>query len=182
MLAQFAQMGNVYAKYILDIEKPKVGILSIGEEEGKGNALVKDTYPLLKELHDQGRIDFVGNIEGKELFVNKADVVVTDGFAGNVALKVTEGTASMLLKMIAREFKSNILGCIIGLLAKPFLRNMYKRINWEGFGGMLLLGVKGISVIAHGRSSSFAMKNAVRVAATTLNNDINKKIAENINR
>jgi glycerol-3-phosphate acyltransferase PlsX len=182
MLAQFSQMGTVYAKYILDIEKPKVGILSIGEEEGKGNALVKDTYPLLKELHDQGRIDFVGNIEGKELFVNKADVVVTDGFAGNVALKVTEGTASMLLKMIAREFKSNILGCIIGLLAKPFLRNMYKRINWEGFGGMLLLGVKGISVIAHGRSSSFAMKNAVRVAATTLNNDINKKIAENINR
>ena len=182
MLAQFAQMGNVYAKYILDIERPKVGILSIGEEEGKGNALVKDTYPLLKELHDQGRIDFVGNIEGKELFVNKADVVVTDGFAGNVALKVTEGTASMLLKMIAREFKSNILGCIIGLMAKPFLRNLYKRIYWEGFGGMLLLGVKGISVIAHGRSSSFAMKNAVRVAATTLNNDINKKIADNINR
>ena len=105
-----------------------------------------------------------------------------DGFAGNVALKVTEGTASMLLKMIAREFKSDILGCIIGLLAKPFLRRRYKRINWEGFGGMLLLGVKGISVIAHGRSSSFAMKNAVRVAVRTLNKDINTKIAESINR
>ena len=156
MLSQFAQMGVVYARDIVGIENPKVGILSIGEEEGKGNALVKDTYPLLKEKHEQGMIDFVGNIEGKELFINKADVVVCDGFAGNVALKVTEGTASMLLKMISREFKSDFLGCLIGLMAKPFLRRILRRTNWEDFGGMLLLGVKGISVIAHGASSSYA--------------------------
>ena len=182
MLSQFAEMGIVYAKHIVGVENPKVGILSIGEEEGKGNSLVKETYPLLKEKHEQGRIDFVGNIEGKELFINKADVVVCDGFAGNIALKVTEGTASMLIKMISKEFKSNILGCIIGLLAKPFIRRILKRTNWEDFGGMLLLGVKGISVIAHGRSSSYAMKNAVRAAVRVLNKDVNTKIAENINR
>ena len=89
---------------------------------------------------------------------------------------------SMLLKMISTEFKSDIVGCIIGLMAKPFLRRILKRINWEVFGGMLLLGVKGISVIAHGRSSSYAMKNAVRAAVRVLNKDINSKIAENINR
>ena len=182
MLSQFAEMGVVYAQHIVGIENPKVGILSIGEEEGKGNALVKETYPLLKEKHEQGRIDFVGNIEGKELFINKADVVVCDGFAGNIALKVTEGTASMLIKMISKEFKSNILGCIIGLLAKPFIRRILKRTNWEDFGGMLLLGVKGISVIAHGRSSAYAMKNAVRAAVRVLNKDVNTKISENINR
>lgn len=182
MLAQFAEMGVAYAQHVVGIENPKVGILSIGEEEGKGNALVKETYPLLKDMHEKGYIDFVGNIEGKELFINKCDVVVCDGFAGNVALKVTEGTASMLLKMISTEFKSDFIGCIIGLLAKPFLRRILKRINWEVFGGMLLLGVRGISVIAHGRSSSYAMKNAVRAAVRVLNKDINSRIAENINR
>jgi len=182
MLTQFAQMGSVYSEHIVGIKNPKVGILSIGEEEGKGNTLVKETYPLLKEMSEQGKINFVGNIEGKELFINKCDVVVADGFAGNIALKVTEGTASMLLKMISKEFKSDILGCIIGLLAKPFLRRILKRINWEGFGGMLLLGVKGISVIAHGRSSSYAMKNAVRAAVRGLNKDINSTIAQSINQ
>jgi len=182
MLAQFAEMGLVYAQDIIGVEEPKIGILSIGEEEGKGNALVKETYPLLKDLHEQGRINFVGNIEGKELFINKADVVVCDGFAGNIALKVTEGTASLLIKMIASEFKSDIVGSIIGLMAKPFLRRILKRTNWEDFGGMLLLGVKGISVIAHGRSSAYAMKNAVRAAVRVLNKDINSKIAEKINR
>ncbi|MBR1424708.1 phosphate acyltransferase PlsX [bacterium] len=181
MLVQFAQMGVAYAKHVVGIENPTVGILSIGEEEGKGNALVKDTYPLLKQLNEEGKINFAGNIEGKELFINKADVVVADGFAGNVALKVTEGTASMLLKMISSEFKSDFVGCLIGLMAKPFLRRILKRINWEGFGGMLLLGVKGISVIAHGRSSSYAMKNAVRAAVEGINNDINAEIGKNIN-
>jgi len=182
MLVQFAEMGVAYAKTLVGIENPSVGILSIGEEEGKGNTLVKETYPLLKDMHTKGFINFAGNVEGKELFANKCDVVVCDGFAGNVALKVTEGTASMLLKMISSEFKSDFAGCIIGLMAKPFLRRILKRINWEVFGGMLLLGVKGISVIAHGRSSSYAMKNAVRAAVRVLNKDINSKIAENINR
>lgn len=182
MLSQFAEMGVEYAKLSLDIEDPKVGILSIGEEEGKGNELVKETYPLLKEKHESGRFNFVGNIEGKEVFINKADVIVADGFAGNVVLKITEGTASMLLKMIKSEFKSDLIGSVIGLLAKPFLRRILKRINWEVFGGMLLLGVNGISVIAHGRSSSYAMKNAVGAAVRVLNKDINSKISEHINK
>lgn len=181
MLAQFAQMGVAYAKSNIGIENPTVGILSIGEEEGKGNALVKETYPILKQMHEDGKIDFVGNIEGKEVFINKANVIVADGFAGNIVLKVTEGTASMLLKMIKSEFKSDIIGCIIGLMAKPFLRRILKRINWEGFGGMLLLGVNGISVIAHGRSSAYAMKNAVGAAVRALNKDINARIEQNIN-
>lgn len=179
MLVQFAQMGVAYAKHVVGIENPKVGILSIGEEEGKGNALVKETYPLLKDLSG---INFVGNVEGKEMFINKADVVVSDGFSGNIALKITEGTASMLLKMIKQEFKSDFVGSLIGLMAKPFLRRILKKINWEGFGGMLLLGVKGISVIAHGRSSSYAMKNAVHAAVQGLKRDINAEIAQNINK
>lgn len=182
MLAQFAEMGSVYAKFAVGVENPKVGILSIGEEEGKGNALVKETYPILKDMHEKGIINFVGNVEGKEFFANKCDVIVADGFAGNIALKVTEGTASMLLKMIKSEFKSDLLGCLVGLMAKPFLRRILKRINWEVFGGMLLIGVNGISVIAHGRSSSYAMKNAVGAAVKVLNKDINSKIAEKINR
>ncbi|MBO6087831.1 phosphate acyltransferase PlsX [bacterium] len=182
MLTQFAEMGVAYAKLSLGIENPKLGILSIGEEEGKGNELVKETYPLLKQMHEDGRFEFVGNIEGKEVFKNKADVIVADGFAGNIVLKVTESTASMLLKMIKNEFKSDIIGSIIGLMAKPFLRRILKRINWEVYGGMLLLGVNGISVIAHGRSSAYAMKNAVGAAVRVLNKDINSKISESINR
>ena len=178
MLAQFAEMGYAYSKLSLGIENPKIGILSIGEEEGKGNELVKETYPLLKKMHEEGRINFVGNVEGKEVFKDKADVIVTDGFSGNIVLKVTEGSASLLLKMIKSEFTSGIFSAIIGLLAKPFLRRILKRVNWEAFGGMLLLGVNGISVIAHGRSSAYAMKNAVRVAAEAVEKGVNETIAK----
>lgn len=182
MLTQFAEMGVAYAKLSLGIENPKLGILSIGEEEGKGNELVKETYPLLKQMHEDKRFEFVGNIEGKEVFKNKADVIVTDGFSGNIVLKITEGTALMLLKMIQTEFKAGIISSIIGLMAKPFLRRILKKINWEVYGGMLLLGVNGISVIAHGKSSAFAMKNAVGAAVRVLNKDINSRISESINR
>lgn len=173
----FARLGVAYMK-TLGIENPTVATLSNGIEAGKGSDVIKEAHELLEKCG----FNFTGNIEGKEVLDGNADVVVCDGFAGNVALKVTEGTASMLLKMISKEFKSDILGCIIGLLAKPFLRRILKKINWEVFGGMLLLGVNGISVIAHGRSSSYAMKNAVRAAVRVLNKDINSKIAENINR
>lgn len=182
MLVQFAQMGVAFAKSNLGIENPKVGILSIGEEEGKGNELVKETYPLLKQMHEDKKFDFVGNVEGKEVFKDKADVIVTDGFSGNIVLKVTEGTSSLLLKMIKDEFKSDVIGAVIGLLAKPFLRRILKRVNWEVFGGMLLLGVNGISVIAHGRSSAYAMKNAVGAAYKALDKDVNSKIFESINK
>ena len=178
MLSQFAEMGLVYAKHIVGVDNPKVGILSIGEEEGKGNALVKETYPLLKNMQEKGYINFVGNIEGKELFINKCDVVVCDGFVGNVALKVTEGTSSMLFRMLKQEFKADLAGKIIGLLAKPFMKRIYTKINYEEFGGALLLGVKGITVISHGRSKAYAIKNAVRVAKHAVETGVNEKIAK----
>lgn len=176
MLRQFAIMGQTFSKSVLGIENPRVGILNIGEEAGKGNELAKHAYALLEQ--EQDKFNFVGNIEGKEIFLNLCDVVVCDGFVGNVALKVTEGTASMLLRMIKQQFKSDWVGMVIGLLAKPFMRRIYTRINYEEFGGALLLGVKGITVISHGRSKAYAIKNAVRVAKEAVENDVNRQIAE----
>lgn len=178
MLKQFAMMGRVFCKNILGVENPKTGVLNIGEEAGKGNELAQSVYTLLEE--EKEKFNFMGNIEGRELFLNLCDVVVCDGFVGNVVLKVTEGTASMLFKMIKSEFKSDFLGMIIGWLAKPFLKRIYERINYEEFGGMLLLGVKGITVISHGRSRAYAIKNAVRVARDAVVTQVNNKIAERV--
>ena len=153
MLHQFAIMGATFSKNVLGIEHPRVGVLNIGEEAGKGN-------------------------EGKEIFLSVCDVVVCDGFVGNVALKVTEGTSQMLFRMLKQEFKADILGKIIGLLAKPFMKRIYTKINYEEFGGALLLGVKGITVISHGRSKAYAIKNAVRVAKHAVETGVNEKIAK----
>ena len=176
MLKQFAIMGRIFSKNVLDIENPKTGVLNIGEEAGKGNELAQSVYTMLEE--EKEKFNFVGNIEGRELFMNHGDIVVCDGFVGNVVLKVTEGTASMLFRMIKSEFKSDFLGMIIGMLAKPFMKRIYEKINYEEFGGMLLLGVKGITVISHGRSKAYAIKNAVRVAKEAVETGLNKKIAE----
>lgn len=174
MLHQFAVMGAIFSKDVIGVENPRVGVLNIGEEAGKGNELVKNTFNLLEECKD--RINFVGNVEGKELFSNICDVVVCDGFVGNVALKVTEGTSAVLFKMLKREFKSDFVGMILGWLAKPFFRRIYARTNYEEFGGALLLGVKGITVISHGRSKAYAIKNAVRVANEAVAKGMNAKI------
>lgn len=176
MLHQFAVMGETFSKHVIGVENPRVGVLNIGEEAGKGNELAKNTFKLLEECKD--RINFVGNVEGKELFANVCDVVVCDGFVGNVALKVTEGTGSVLFKMIKHEFKSDFIGMILGWLAKPFFRRIYARTNYEEFGGALLLGVKGITIISHGRSKAYAIKNAVRVAKESVESGINEKIAK----
>lgn len=176
MLHQFAVMGATFSKNVLGIENPRIGVMNIGEEAGKGNELAKATFNLLDECKD--RINFVGNIEGKELYTNVCDVVVCDGFVGNVALKVTEGTGSILFKMIKQEFKSDFVGMILGWLAKPFFRRIYSRINYEEFGGALLLGVKGITIISHGRSKAYAIKNAVRVAKEAVESGVNEKIAK----
>lgn len=175
MLYQFAVMGIAFSKNVLGIENPRVGVLNIGEEAGKGNELAQSTYKLLDEHHD--KINFVGNIEGKEIFLSVCDVVVCDGFVGNVALKITEGTSSMLFRMIKSEFKSDLAGKIVGLLAKPFMKRIGKKINYEEFGGSLLLGVKGITVISHGRSKAYAIKNAVRVAKEAVETGVNEKIS-----
>ena len=146
MLKQFAIMGMTFSKNVLGIDKPKVGVLNIGEEAGKGNELAQQTYNLLEE--EKEKFNFMGNVEGREIFLNVCDVVVCDGFAGNVVLKATEGTASLLFKMIKNEFKSDFLGMLIGLLAKPFMRRIYEKINYEEFGGALLLGAAILGVNA----------------------------------
>ena len=175
MLFQFAVMGTIFSKNVLNIETPRVGVLNIGEEAGKGNELAQATYKLLEE--NQDKINFVGNIEGKEIFSGLCDVIVCDGFVGNVALKITEGTASMLFNMLKEEFKSDPLAKIAGLIAKPFMKRIFRKINHEEFGGALLLGVKGITVISHGSSKAYAIKNAVRVAKNAVESSVNKKIA-----
>lgn len=179
MLFQFAAMGATFVKRVYNRKDPKIGVMNIGEEEEKGNQLVKDTHKLLKE--NTVGLNFIGNIEGKELFSGDVDVVVCDGFVGNVALKTIEGCSMMLFKLIQQEFTRDIVSKIVGMLAKPFMRRIYNRINYEEFGGALLLGVKGITVISHGRSSSYAIKNAVRVAKEAVEAGVNKKIAEIIN-
>lgn len=179
MLMQFATMGSTFVKNVYNRKDPKIGVLNIGEEEEKGNQLVKDTYKLLKE--NTLGLHFIGNVEGKELFQGNVDVVVCEGFVGNVALKTIEGSSVMLFKLIQQEFRSDIISKIVGLLAKPFMKRIYKRINYEEFGGALLLGVKGITVISHGRSSSYAIRNAIRVAKDAVETQINQKIAEIIN-
>ena len=176
MLKQFAIMGLTFSKNVLGVENPRVGVLNIGEEAGKGNELAQNTYKLLDQ--EQDNMNFVGNIEGREIFLNVCDVIVCDGFVGNVALKITEGTSSMLFRMIKAEFKSDFVGAIIGMLAKPFMKRIYEKINYEEFGGALLLGVKGITIISHGRSKAYAIKNAVRVAKEAVEKGVNRKISE----
>lgn len=176
MLYQFAIMGTTFSKNVLGVDNPRVGVLNIGEEAGKGNELTQATYKLLEE--NQDKINFIGNIEGREIFSGICNVIVCDGFVGNVALKITEGTSSMLFRMLKQEFKTDPLARIAGLIAKPFMKRIYKKINYEEFGGALLLGVKGITVISHGSSKAYAIKNAIRVAKEAVETGVNKKIAE----
>jgi len=176
MLYQFAIMGTTFSKNVLGIDSPRVAVLNIGEEAGKGNELAQATYKLLEE--NQDKINFIGNIEGKEIFSGICNVIVCDGFVGNVALKITEGASSMLFRMLKQEFKTDPLAKIAGLIAYPFMKRIYRKINYEEFGGALLLGVKGITVISHGSSKAYAIKNAIRVAKEAVETGLNKNIAE----
>lgn len=176
MLYQFGLMGATFAKSVLGVENPRIGVLNIGEEAGKGDELAQATYKKFDE--NQDKLNFIGNIEGKEIFYGNCDVIVCDGFVGNVALKIIEGASTMLFHMIKKEFSDDLISIIIGLLAKPFMKRIYTKINYEEFGGALLLGVKGITVISHGRSRAYAIKNAVRVAKEAVESGVNKRIAE----
>jgi len=180
-LLQFALMGSVYAERVLGIKNPRVAIVSTGEEEGKGSSLVKETYPLLKA----SGVNFVGNAEGKDIPAGLADVVITDGFTGNVIAKLTEGVAAFIMDIIKEEIKSRPLATLGALLAKPAFAQVRKRLDWREYGGGPLLGVDGIVIVAHGRSDPLAMKNAIRVAKQAvegsaldaLRNDIAQSIA-----
>jgi glycerol-3-phosphate acyltransferase PlsX len=159
-LLQFACMGVAYAKRVLGIANPRVGIVSNGEEEGKGSILVQEAYQLLKK----SGLNFIGNVEGKDIPAGMADVVVTDGFTGNVIGKLSEGLAESLLSVIKQEIKKSPLATVGALLSRPAFDKVKKRLDYAEFGGAPLLGVDGVVIVAHGRSNAKAIKNAVRVA------------------
>ncbi|NLT72981.1 MAG: phosphate acyltransferase PlsX [Chloroflexi bacterium] len=177
-LVQFAIMGAAYAEHVLRIERPRVALLSNGEEKTKGSALVQETHELLARFCPD--LNLIGNAEGKDITQGLADVIVTDGFTGNVAVKTAEGTASMLLKVLSTEIKSRPLAMLGGLLAKPAFRAVRKRLDYREYGGGLLLGVNGIVVIAHGRSDELAIENAIGVAGAAHMASIVPLIAERI--
>jgi glycerol-3-phosphate acyltransferase PlsX len=175
-LAQFGVMGSVYASSMLGVEAPRVGLLSNGEEPGKGSALVQAAAPLLAAAP----LRFIGNIEGKDLFRDACDVAVTDGFTGNVALKTAEGVGEFLLGAISAEARKSLLGMIGGALLKPRLRPIRDRADYRATGGALLLGVDGEVVIAHGRSDAEAIVSALRVAHTAAERDMHTVIGRAI--
>lgn len=172
MLAQFAVMGEIYARYIFHNPRPRVGLLSIGEEEHKGNELTKAAWPLLKQLP----INFIGNVEGRDIFSGTADVVVCDGFVGNVALKVSEGLVDMFKNMLQQSLAATVTRKLGYVLSRDAYTDFRKRIDYSEYGGVPLLGVKGISIICHGRSNGNAIKNAIRVAAEFAQGRLNEKI------
>ena len=175
-LFQFGIMGHVFAEYILGKKNPLVGLLSIGEEDGKGNEIVKEAFQMLKASH----INFIGNVEGKEVYRGNADVIVCDGFTGNVALKISESLAEMIGSNLKRLFKSNWLSKLGYLLLKPKLNEFKKKVDYSETGGAPLLGVNGVVIIAHGSSSPKAIKNAINRARELSEKNINAHIQQGI--
>ena len=175
-LLQFAVMGSVYARYHLGIEKPRVGLLNIGEERSKGNDLVRDSYVLLE---NDTRVNFVGNVEGRDVFDGAADVVVCDGFVGNVILKFSESIYSFLAHMVKDRIRRGVVAKAGALLMKGAFKYVRKRLDYEEYGGAPLLGVNGVVFIAHGKSSQVAIRNAILAAAKSVRTEINLHIEEN---
>ncbi|MBS0154773.1 MAG: phosphate acyltransferase PlsX [Nitrospira sp.] len=159
-LEQFALMGNEYGKHLLGKPNPRVGLLSIGEEDSKGNEVTKEAFKLLKA----SSMNFVGNVEGRDVYSGIADIVVCDGFIGNVALKISEGVAEMIKRLLLREISGHFFGRLVYPLIAGPLANLKRKIDYAEFGGAPLLGVNGVTMICHGRSSAKAIKNAIRRA------------------
>ncbi|MCS6957831.1 MAG: phosphate acyltransferase PlsX [Aquificaceae bacterium] len=175
-LLHFAVIGHTYAEEILGIKNPRVGILSIGEEEGKGNELVKESYPLLKA----SKLNFLGNAEGRDIYAGTFDVIVCDGFVGNVVLKASESLGLAVLQMIKEEVQKSLLAKIGALLMKPALNNFKKKADFAEYGGIPLLGAKKPVIITHGRANAKAIKNAIRVANEFLTHHFNERLSENL--
>ena len=176
-LVQFAHMGTVFAEEILGIANPETRLLSIGEEPEKGNQLTLEAHRLLAASPD---LNFAGNVEGRDLLAGAADVVVTDGFTGNVALKVTEGTILGLLEGLRAEITATTLGKLGGLLIRPAARRLRERLDPDTYGGAYLLGLRGLAVIAHGNSSRRAVTNAIRLAARGVEKDVVGRLTQNL--
>jgi len=177
-LLQFAVMGDVYAKNLLKNPNPRVGLLSIGEEETKGNELTKEAFKLLTETS----LNFIGNIEGRDVMSGKADVVVCDGFIGNVVLKVSEAVAEAVGLFLKNGIQKSLSSKLGYLLMRPAFRALKQKVDYAEYGGAPLVGINGISIISHGRSSSQAVRNAIRVAADLATSEVNKQIREDIEK
>jgi phosphate acyltransferase len=177
-LLQFAVMGEVYARYFLGNPNPKVGLLSIGEEETKGNELTKEAFKLLTETS----LNFIGNVEGRDVMAGRADVIVCDGFIGNVVLKVSEAVAEAIGLFLREDIKKSPLSKLGYLLMRPAFRSLKSRVDYAEYGGAPLVGINGISIISHGRSSDRAVKNAIGVAAGLAKSEVNKHIREDIEK
>ncbi len=177
-LVQFAIMGDVYARDVLNEERPRIGLLSNAEEEGKGNELTRETHKLLKETS----LNYIGHVEGRDIFHGDVDVVVTDGFVGNVALKLTEGLVVALTDMLSTEIKSSLTAKLGYLLARGAFKKVKKRLDYEEYGGAPLLGIDGICMISHGGSSAKAIMNAIRVADECAKTSLNTHMTEELDK
>lgn len=175
-LLQYGIMADIYAREILNKSNPTVGLLNVGEEESKGTDFVKETHELLSRSH----LNFIGNVEGKHLFSGDCDVIICDGFVGNVALKVSESLAEALQKFLKKHILSHPLGMLGALLLKNSFKKFKKEIDYSEYGGAPLLGVNGVIIIGHGRSNAHAIKNAIRVAKKEVEHRFNEKIQEAI--
>jgi glycerol-3-phosphate acyltransferase PlsX len=158
-IAQFAIMGDAYSRSVLGTQRPTVGLMSIGEEEAKGNDLTKEAFPLLRELTS---LNFVGNVEGRDVFSGQVDVILTDGFTGNVILKLSEGLQDAVVTLIKRELSASVITKTGAILARPAFQNLKKRLDYAEYGGAPLLGVRKIVVVGHGSSNARAVRNAIR--------------------
>jgi len=175
-LLQYGIMADAYFRYILNRPEPKIGLLNIGEEESKGTDVIKETRDLL----EKSSLNFIGNVEGKDLFSGKSDIILCDGFVGNVALKVTESVVETMQFFLKKHLLSNPLGKLGLLFLKPSLLRFKKELDYAEYGGAPLLGVNGVVIIGHGRSSAKAIKNAIRVAKEEVDRKFNEKILEAI--
>jgi len=175
-LQQFGIMGSIYAERVLGVPNPRVGIVSNGEEPGKGSMLVQEAFELLKGSN----LNFIGNVEGKDIPAGMADVVVTDGFTGNVIIKLAEGAAALMLGIIGEEIRRRKVAALGALLAKPAFRAVKHRLDYAEYGGAPLLGVDGVVIIAHGRSNAKAICNAIRVAERAVNGKIVEQIKSGV--
>ena len=175
-LLQFGVMGSVYARIWLGVERPRVGLLSIGEEETKGNELTREAHRLLKA----SPLHFIGNVEGRDLFSGQADVIVCDGFTGNVALKLSEGLVEMVEELLGNELQSTFSSQVGYLLSRRAFRRFRRRVDYSEYGGAPLMGVAGLCIVCHGRSSSKAIRNAVAMASRFVSSNVLRRIEQEI--
>jgi len=173
-LFQFGVMGSAFSDNLFQIKRPSIGLLSIGEEGGKGNVLVKSAH----ELFRKSSLNFIGNVEGRDIFQGNVDVIVCDGFVGNVCLKVSEGLAEAIISMLRTEMSKSLMAKMGYLLAKKAFGNFGKRVDYAEYGGAPLLGVNGTGIVCHGRSNAKAIKNAIKVAAEMIRSKVNEHIIQ----